>query len=205
MYRGFLKRFIDLIFSLICFIILLPLFIIIAIIIKVTSKGPVFFRQKRIGKGKKIFTICKFRTMRADTPKDIPTHMFENSESYITSIGNFLRKTSLDEMPQILNIIKGDMSLIGPRPALYNQDDLVEERDKYNANDIRPGLSGLAQIKGRDTLEIAVKAKYDGDYVKNYSFFLDVKLFLLTFVKVFKRDGIKEGKTATLQTGDDEK
>lgn len=168
--------------------------IIIAICIKIESKGPVFFKQKRVGKNKKYFMIYKFRTMRTDTPKDMPTHMLNNPDIYITRVGRILRKTSLDELPQIINIIKGNMSIIGPRPALWNQEDLIAERDKYNANDIRPGLTGLAQISGRDELEIPVKAKIDGDYVKNISFLLDVKIFFKTIIKVFESDGVVEGK-----------
>lgn len=168
--------------------------IIIAICIKIESKGPVFFKQKRVGKNKKYFMIYKFRTMRTDTPKDMPTHMLNNPDLYITKVGRILRKTSLDELPQIINIIKGNMSIIGPRPALWNQEDLIAERDKYNANDIRPGLTGLAQISGRDELEIPVKAKIDGDYVKNISFLLDVKIFFKTIIKVFESDGVVEGK-----------
>ena len=168
--------------------------IIIAICIKIESKGPVFFKQKRVGKNKKYFMIYKFRTMRTDTPKDMPTHMLNNPDLYITRVGRILRKTSLDELPQIINIIKGNMSIIGPRPALWNQEDLISERDKYNANDIRPGLTGLAQISGRDELEIPVKAKIDGDYVKNISFLLDVKIFFKTIIKVFESDGVVEGK-----------
>lgn len=191
----FFKRLIDIILSLIGLIVLLPFGIIIAIIIKLESKGPVFFKQKRIAKGKEYFYIYKFRTMRNDTPKDMPTHLLNNAESFITKSGNFLRKTSLDELPQLINILKGDMSIVGPRPALWNQDDLVAERDKYGANDIRPGLTGWAQINGRDELPIPVKAKFDGEYVEKMSFIFDVKIFFGTIIKVFKHDGIVEGKT----------
>ena len=190
----FIKRIIDVVLSLIAIIILFIPCVIISICIKVESKGPVFFKQKRVGKNKKYFMIYKFRTMRTDTPKDMPTHMLNNPDLYITKVGKILRKTSLDELPQIINIIKGDMSIIGPRPALWNQDDLIAERDKYGANDIKPGLTGLAQISGRDELEIPVKAKLDGEYTKNISFLLDVKIFFKTIIKVFESDGVVEGK-----------
>lgn len=190
----FIKRIIDVVLSLIAIIILFIPCVIISICIKVESKGPVFFKQKRVGKNKKYFMIYKFRTMRTDTPKDMPTHMLNNPDLYITKVGKILRKTSLDELPQIINIIKGDMSIIGPRPALWNQDDLIAERDKYGANDIKPGLTGLAQISGRDELEISVKAKIDGEYTKNISFLLDVKIFFKTIIKVFESDGVVEGK-----------
>ena len=190
----YFKRLIDFLLSLAAIIILSPFFIIIAILIKSSSKGPVFFKQKRVGKDKNYFTIYKFRTMRTDTPKDMPTHMLNNAESYITKVGGFLRKTSLDELPQIINILKGDMSIIGPRPALWNQDDLIEERDKYGANNIRPGLTGLAQISGRDELEIPLKSKLDGEYVEKVSLLFDCKIFFSTIGKVFKHDGVVEGK-----------
>ncbi len=165
----------------------------IILIIKIDSKGPAFFIQKRIGKNKKTFNILKFRSMSIDAPKDAPTHQLNNADSYITKVGNFLRKTSLDELPQLINIIKGEMSIVGPRPALWNQFDLIEERDKYNANDVRPGLTGLAQIKGRDELSIEVKSMYDGEYVKNITFLNDVKIILGTIFKVVSREGIQEG------------
>lgn len=190
----FIKRIIDVVLSLIAIIILFIPGVIISICIKVESKGPVFFKQKRVGKNKKYFMIYKFRTMRTDTPKDMPTHMLNNPDLYITKVGRILRKTSLDELPQIINIIKGDMSIIGPRPALWNQEDLIAERDKYHANNIKPGLTGLAQISGRDELEIPVKAKLDGEYTKNISFLLDVKIFFKTIIKVFESDGVVEGK-----------
>lgn len=189
----FIKRIIDVVLSLIAIIILFIPCVIISICIKASSKGPVFFKQKRVGKNKKYFMIYKFRTMRADTPKDMPTHMLNNPDLYITKIGKVLRKTSLDELPQIFNILKGDMTIIGPRPALWNQEDLIAERDKYHANDIKPGLTGLAQISGRDELEIPVKAKLDGEYTKNISFLLDVKIFFKTIIKVFESDGVVEG------------
>lgn len=189
-----LKRIIDIILSVIALIILLPFFIIFAIIIKVESKGPVIFKQERIGKGKKHFKIYKFRTMRTDTPKDMPTHMLKNPDMYITKFGKFMRKTSIDELPQIINILRGEMSIIGPRPALWNQDDLIAEREKYNANNIRPGLTGWAQVNGRDELEIPIKAKYDGEYVEKMSLWFDIKIFFKTIIKVFKHEGIIEGK-----------
>ena len=165
-YRSYGKRAIDLVLSGVGAIVLLPLFLIIAALIKLESKGPVFFRQKRVGLHKKTFSIMKFRTMRTDTPKDMPTHMLSNPDQYITKVGRFLRKTSLDELPQIFNILKGEMTVIGPRPALWNQDDLIAERDKYRANDVLPGLTGWAQINGRDELEIPIKAKLYGNIWK---------------------------------------
>ncbi|MDQ0359819.1 sugar transferase [Breznakia pachnodae] len=194
MYRYFIKSFIDYVLSFIAMILLFLVFIIIAIMIKLSSPGPVFFTQNRIGKNKKIFKIYKFRTMRVDTPKDAPTHLLQNPDYYITKIGKFLRKSSLDELPQIINIIKGDMSIIGPRPALWNQDDLIEERDKYGANNIKPGLTGLAQISGRDELEISIKAKLDGDYTKKITFLRDCKIFFKTIFSVVKSDGVVEGE-----------
>ena len=189
-----IKNILDFILSLLALIILLPFFFIFAIIIKLESKGPIFFKQKRIGKDKKEFYIYKFRTMRTDTPKDMPTHLLKDAESYITKSGKIFRKTSIDELPQILNIIKGQMSIIGPRPALWNQYDLIKERDKYNANSIRPGLTGWAQVNGRDELEIPIKAKFDGEYVEKMSLLFDTKIFLKTIIKVFKHDGVVEGK-----------
>ena len=193
-YRYF-KRVIGFVISLIGFIVLIPVFLLLIVCIKLDSKGPILFKQRRIGLHKKEFNILKFRTMKRDTPKDTPTHLLENPDMYITKVGKFLRKTSLDELPQIINIIKGDMCIVGPRPALWNQYDLIEERDKYGANDIVPGLTGWAQINGRDELPIDVKAKLDGEYVEKCSFGFDVKCFFLTFVKVLKRDGVVEGKT----------
>lgn len=189
-----LKRIIDFVLSLVAIIVLLPFIIIFAIIIKLESKGPVFFKQKRVGKNKKHFMIYKFRTMRTDTPKDMPTHMLKNADSYITRFGKIMRKTSIDELPQIINILKGQMSIIGPRPALWNQEDLIAERDKYGANDILPGLTGWAQVNGRDELEIPIKAKYDGEYVEKMSLLFDIKVFFKTIIKVFKHDGVVEGK-----------
>ena len=192
MYR-FIKRMIDIILSLAGIIILSPVFIILIAAIKIDSKGPILFKQKRVGINKSHFTILKFRTMRIDTPKDTPTHLLENPGQYITRTGKFLRKTSLDELPQIFNILAGQMSIVGPRPALWNQYDLIEERGKYGANNIRPGLTGWAQVNGRDELPITVKAKFDGDYVRNMSFLFDCRCFVMTIFKVFKSDGVVEG------------
>ena len=186
---------IDVILSTLAIIILSPVLLILAIAIKLDSPGPVLFKQKRVGKNKELFEIWKFRTMRTDTPSDMPTHMLKDPDQFITKTGKFLRKTSLDELPQIFNIFTGKMSVIGPRPALWNQDDLVAERDKYNANDITPGLTGWAQINGRDELEIPVKAKLDGEYVKRMSFLFDIKCFFKTLESVAKSEGVVEGKT----------
>ena len=199
MYRNGLKRVLDFILSLAGLILLLPVLLIIALIIKLTSPGPVFFKQKRVGKNKTYFNILKFRTMRTDTPKDTPTHLLANPDQYITPIGKVLRKTSLDELPQIINILKGDMSIIGPRPALWNQYDLIEERDRYGANDILPGLTGWAQINGRDELEIDVKARLDGEYVERMSFLFDCKCFFGTVTSVLKHEGVVEGGTGELK------
>lgn len=192
------KRLIDILLSFFAIIILSPIFLILVIKIKLDSPGPVFFTQKRVGKGKKYFRILKFRTMRIDTPHDMPTHMLENPDVWITGVGKILRKTSLDELPQIFNIFAGHMSIIGPRPALWNQYDLIEERDKYGVNDIRPGLTGWAQINGRDELEIDVKAAYDGEYLEKLSFTMDVKCFFGTIVSVLKHDGVVEGGTGEI-------
>jgi len=190
-----IKRLIDIILSLIGLILLSPIFLILTIAIKLESKGPVLFNQKRIGLCKTHFYILKFRTMRIDTPNDIPTHLLTNPEQYITKMGKFLRKTSLDELPQIWNIFIGHMSIIGPRPALWNQYDLIEERDKYCANDVLPGLTGWAQINGRDELTIEVKAKLDGEYVENICFLMDVRCFTRTIISIVKSDGVVEGGT----------
>lgn len=195
----YIKRIIDILLSGLAIIILSPLFLILCIAIKLDSPGPIFFTQKRVGIHKTYFQIYKFRTMRTDTPKDMPTHMLANPEQYITKTGRFLRKTSLDELPQIFNIFKGDMSIVGPRPALWNQDDLVAERDKYGANDVTPGLTGWAQINGRDELEIPVKAKLDGEYVKKYGFTMDVRCFFGTFLSVLRQDGVVEGGTGSMK------
>nr|MBO4517904.1 sugar transferase [Clostridia bacterium] len=198
MYKHFFKRLIDVLLSGVGIIVLLPFWLILFIAIKVDSKGPIFFKQKRIGIHKKTFNILKFRTMRIDTPHDVPTHMLENPEQYITRVGKFLRKTSLDELPQIFNIFVGQMAIIGPRPALWNQDDLVAERDKYGANDVKPGLTGWAQINGRDELEIDDKAKLDGEYVKRQSFLFDCRCFFGTIFSVLHHDGVVEGGTGEL-------
>jgi O-antigen biosynthesis protein WbqP len=163
------------------------------LLIKLTSKGPLFFKQKRIGIHKTEFNIIKFRTMRIDTPKDMPTHLLKNPDKYITPIGKFLRVTSLDELPQLWNIIKGEMAIVGPRPALWNQYDLIAERDKYGANDVRPGLTGWAQVNGRDELPIPIKAKLDGEYIERISFLFDIKCLFKTVICVIKHDGVKEG------------
>lgn len=189
------KRFFDILLSLLTIIVFSPLYFILAILVKCSSKGPIFFKQERIGKNKKHFKILKFRTMRIDTPKDVPTHLLENPEIYITGIGRFLRKTSLDEIPQAFNIFAGQMSIVGPRPALYNQDDLVAERDKYHANDIVPGLSGWAQCNGRDTLPIPEKAKLDGEYVKRFNIWFDIRIIFKTFFQAFRGKDEVEGKS----------
>lgn len=202
MYKRIGKRLIDVIMSVCGLIVLSPVYVILIIAIKLDSKGPILFKQKRVGLHKTQFEIWKFRTMRIDTPKDCPTHLLENPEQYITRVGKFLRKTSLDELPQIFNILVGKMSIIGPRPALWNQYDLIEERDKYGANDVMPGLTGLAQISGRDELEIDVKARIDGEYVEKLSFAMDVKCFFGTIVSVVKNDGVVEGGTGTMEKED---
>ena len=193
------KRAIDFVLALLGLILLSPVFLLLVIAIKVDSRGPVLFKQKRVGIHKTHFNILKFRTMRIDTPKDTPTHLLKNPEQYITKVGRFLRKTSLDELPQIINILKGDMAVVGPRPALWNQYDLIAERDKYGANDIRPGLTGWAQINGRDELEIPVKAKLDGEYVKKMGFLMDCRCFFGTFLSVLSGDGVVEGGTGAMK------
>lgn len=180
-------------------IILSPLFLLLIFAVKLDSRGPVFFRQKRVGIHKSHFNILKFRTMRIDTPKDMPTHLLKDPDQYITKVGRFLRKSSLDELPQIVNILKGDMSIVGPRPALWNQYDLIAERDRYGANDVRPGLTGWAQINGRDELEIPVKAKLDGEYVKKMGFLMDARCFFGTFLSVLRGDGVVEGGTGNMK------
>ena len=194
-----IKRLIDLVLSVCGLIVLSPLLIAIVIAIKLDSKGPVIFKQKRVGKNKTYFNIWKLRTMRTDAPKDMPTHLLSSPDAYITKIGKFLRQTSLDELPQILQIVVGKMSIIGPRPALWNQYDLIEERDKYGANDITPGLTGWAQVNGRDELEIPVKAKLDGEYVEKMGFMMDCKCFIMTIFSVARHDGVVEGGTGTLK------
>ncbi|WP_270601848.1 sugar transferase, partial [Coprobacillus cateniformis] len=193
-YRNCIKRIIDIIMSFLGIIVLSPVLIVLSIFIKMTSPGPVLFKQERVGKNNKNFKIYKFRSMRTDTPKDVPTHMLEDPEQYITKIGKFMRKTSLDELPQLFNILKGEMSVIGPRPSLPNQYDLNELRNKNGASSIRPGLTGLAQISGRDELEIEVKANLDGEYAMEITLFKDIKLFFSTILSVIRSDGIKEGK-----------
>ena len=205
MYNKVFKRLIDIILSGCGIIVLAPVYLIIALAIKMDDPGPVFFRQKRVGIHKTHFHILKFRTMKMNTPKDTPTHLLENPEQYITKVGRILRKTSLDELPQIIQIFTGDMSIIGPRPALWNQFDLIEERDKYGANDVRPGLTGWAQINGRDELPIDVKARFDGEYVENMSFLFDCKSFLGTVVSVLKHDGVVQGGTGQLEKEKDNK
>lgn len=194
----FFKRVLDFLLALVGLIVLSPVFLILIVFIKLDSKGPILFKQKRVGIHKTHFEILKFRTMKIDTPKDMPTHMLVNPEKYITRVGKLLRKTSLDELPQIINILKGEMSIIGPRPALWNQYDLIAERDKYGANDILPGLTGWAQVHGRDELEIEEKAKLDGYYVKHLGFKLDVQCFFLTIKSVLKSEGVVEGKKDNL-------
>ena len=193
------KEYLDIYLSLMALFFLAPVFLTLVIAIKLDSPGPVFFKQKRVGIHQKHFKILKFRTMRTDTPKDMPTHLLQDPDQYITKVGKFLRKTSLDELPQLINIVKGEMSIIGPRPALWNQYDLIEEREKYGANDILPGLTGWAQIHGRDELDIPEKAKLDGYYVDNLSFGLDVKCFFGTILSVLRSDGVVEVGTGEMK------
>lgn len=202
MYKDGLKRGIDFLLSLAGIIVLSPILLILCIAIKIDSKGPVIFKQKRVGKNKTHFYIYKFRTMKVDTPKETPTHLLSNPDFFITRVGKFLRKTSLDELPQLFNILKGDMAVIGPRPALWNQYDLIEERDMYHANDIRPGLTGLAQISGRDELEIDYKARLDGQYTANITPWMDLKCFFGTIISVFKSEGVVEGGTGSVKKED---
>lgn len=194
MYRRFFKRLIDFLLSLLGTILLSPVLAALAAWVKCSSPGPVLFKQKRVGRGKTYFQIYKFRSMRSDTPKDMPTHLLENPEAFITPAGRFLRRTSLDELPQLFNILKGEMSIVGPRPALWNQDDLVAERDKYGANDCVPGLTGYAQVHGRDELPIPQKARLDGYYAQHLGFWLDVKIFFRTIGSVLHHDGVVEGR-----------
>ncbi len=188
------KRIFDVVCSLVAIVLLSWLLIIISLLVKFEDGGAVLFKQRRVGKGKNEFYIYKFRTMRADTPKDTPTHLLSNPQAYITKIGGFLRKSSLDELPQLFNILRGDMSIVGPRPALYNQYDLIAERDKYGANDVPVGLTGWAQINGRDELPIDVKARFDGEYTEKRSVLFDLKIIFKTVGSVFKADGVKEGR-----------
>ncbi len=203
MYKKYIKRLIDVILSGCAIVVLIPVWLILAIAIKIDDPGPIFFKQKRIAQDengeKRFFQIYKYRSMKMCTPKDCPTHLLENPEQYITKVGGFLRKTSLDELPQIFNIFSGKMSIIGPRPALWNQDDLYEERAKYGANAVKPGLTGWAQINGRDELPIDVKAKLDGEYVQKQSFLFDVKCFFGTITSVLKHEGVVEGGTGALE------
>ncbi len=199
MYRKYGKRILDILLSGCGIVVLAPVYLVIALAIKMDDPGPVFFRQKRVGIHKSHFQIMKFRTMKMETPHDMPTHLLQNPEQYITRVGKVLRKTSLDELPQILQIFTGEMSVIGPRPALWNQFDLIEERDKYGANDVRPGLTGWAQINGRDELPIDVKARFDGEYVQKLSFLFDCKCFFGTIASVLKHDGVVEGGTGQLE------
>lgn len=202
MYSHFFKRFLDIVLSLFAILILLLPFLIICLLIVIDDPGPVFFRQKRVGRKKNgkitCFSLCKFRTMKVSAPHDVPTHLLQNPDEYITRVGKFLRKTSLDELPQIYQIFTGKMSIIGPRPALWNQQDLVDEREKYGANDVRPGLTGWAQINGRDELEIPEKAKFDGEYIDNLSFVFDCKCFFGTILSVFRHEGVVEGGTGEI-------
>lgn len=198
-YEKVFKRAIDVVVSFLGLIILSPVYLIVIVAIMIDDPGPIFFAQKRIGKNKRFFMLHKFRSMKMSTPHDVPTHMLENPEQYITKVGKFLRKTSLDELPQIWDIFIGNMSIIGPRPALWNQDVLTAERDKYNANDVKPGLTGWAQINGRDELEIPDKAKLDGEYVEKISFPFDVKCFIGTIFSVAKSEGVVEGGTGEMK------
>lgn len=194
MYRTFLKRVLDIFLSLLGVILLSPLLLCLALCVKLTSPGPVFFRQKRAGKSGKIFFILKFRTMRADTPGEIPTHLLENPQAFITPLGGFLRRTSLDELPQLFNILAGQMSLVGPRPALYNQEDLLALRKVHGALDIKPGLTGWAQINGRDMLALDAKARLDGEYAARYNLGMDLRCLFSTVGRVLRREAIAEGK-----------
>ena len=202
MYQKGIKRLLDVVLSACGLLVLSPLLLLLCLAIKLDSPGPVFFKQKRVGIHKSYFNILKFRTMRTDTPKDVPTHLLSDPTKWITKTGAFLRRTSLDELPQLFNILAGQMSVIGPRPALWNQADLIAERDKYGANDVKPGLTGWAQINGRDELPIPVKAKLDGEYVRRLSFGFDCKCFFGTVKSVLRHDGVVEGGTGTLGRGD---
>jgi len=195
----YIKKIMDILLSFLAIILLSPMFLLLIIAIKIDSKGPILFKQKRVGKNKEHFMIWKFRTMKIDTPKDTPTHLLKDPDQYITNVGKFLRKTSLDELPQIFNIASGKMSIIGPRPALWNQYDLIEERDKYRVNDVYPGLTGWAQINGRDELPIDVKARLDGQYVERMGFIMDVKCFFGTIASIVKSDGVVEGGTGAVK------
>ena len=199
MYRRFLKRVLDLLLSLIGILLTGIPMLVIAAVIRHEDPGPAVFRQRRFGIHRTFFTLYKFRSMKLSTPHDVPTHPLENPEQYLLKSGAFLRKYSLDELPQLLNILKGDMSVIGPRPALWNQEDLIAEREKYGANDVKPGLTGWAQINGRDELEIPVKARYDGEYAEKLSFSFDCRCFFGTFLKVLRHEGVVEGGTGEME------
>ena len=199
MYNNFFKRVLDIVLSFIGIVFAAIPMLIVAAIIKLDSPGPVFFRQKRVGKNKKYFTIIKFRSMPITAPHDMPTHQLENPESMLSGFQRFERRMSIDELPQLFNILIGDMSIIGPRPALWNQEDLIAERDKYGANGVRPGLTGLAQISGRDEIAIPVKARLDGEYIEKMSFGFDCKCFFGTVVAVLKHEGVVEGGTGELE------
>ena len=199
MYRSFFKRLLDLVISAVALILLAIPMLILALIVKLDSKGPVLFWQKRVGLHKENFMMPKFRSMYAQTPANVPTHLLNDPQRWITPVGKIYRKFSIDELPQLWSIFVGKMSFIGPRPALWNQDDLVAERDKYGANDVRPGLTGWAQINGRDELEIPVKAKLDGEYVERLSFLFDCRCFFGTVKAVLSRDGVVEGGTGAVK------
>ena len=199
---SFFKRAFDLFCSFLAIILLALPMLIVALAVKLDSKGPVFFKQDRVGKNKKIFKILKFRSMYVDTDTNAPTHQLDHANAHITKVGKFIRKTSIDELPQLFNIFAGQMSFVGPRPALWNQDDLIAERDRYHANDVKPGLTGLAQISGRDELEIPVKAKFDGEYVEKRGFFYDIGLLFRTVFSVFRHEGVVEGGTGELHKND---
>lgn len=214
MYKNVIKRLIDFILSSIAIIVLALPMLIISIVIKIDDPGPVLFKQKRVGKKKNgeitYFMIWKFRSMKISTPHDTPTHLLDNPEQYITRVGRFIRKTSLDELPQFYQVFTSKLSIVGPRPALWSQEDLVAEREKYGANDIKPGITGWAQINGRDELEIDVKAKFDGEYAaalnagKFKGFAMDVKCFFGTIVRVLKSDGFVEGGTGEMKKQEEE-
>jgi len=205
MYKNVVKRVIDIVASLFGMLLLSWLYLLIALAVFIDDPGPIFFTQKRVGQGKTFFSMHKFRSMKMATPHDTPTHLLKKPEQYITRVGGWLRKSSLDELPQIWDIFIGNMSIVGPRPALWNQEDLIAERDKYGANDVRPGLTGWAQINGRDELEIAEKARLDGEYVRILkrggidAFLMDAKCFFRTFISVARHDGVVEGGTGTLK------
>lgn len=203
MYKKFGKRLLDIVLSACGIVVLLPIFLIISLAVYLDDPGPVLFRQKRVGIHKSHFMIMKYRSMKMSTPHDVPTHMLDNPEQYITRVGRVLRKTSLDELPQIFQIFTGKMSVIGPRPALWNQFDLIAQRDLYGANDVRPGLTGWAQINGRDELPIDVKAALDGEYVRKMSFLFDLRCFFGTIISVLKHDGVVEGGTGSLKKGEE--